>query len=355
MEEGISQPTIRQAEILAKAYRRPFSVFFLPDIPRDFQPLQDFRRKNAKSLGTASTFIIREIQQKQTWISDLYQQNNEEPLPFVGKYSLRSNPQIVAKDILDTLQIHPQKYLLENPIREWIQKAESKGIFISRTGFIHTRLKLDNEELQGFAIADKFAPFVFINSDDWDAPQLFTLLHELAHIWIGTSGISNEIEPELKHKDKLHPIELFCNEVSANALMPAAIMKSLDDSVFSSSNEVFKEARRFGVSSFAFLFRAFNLEMILADKYRKLKKEADIAFQAFLVKEEERKAVQKAKQKEKPGGPDHYLLLTNKNSHLFTKIVIEAFRGGFIQPTQASTLLNTQVNNFPKLEAFLYK
>jgi len=59
-EEGISQPTIKQAEVLAKAYRRPFALFFLPEIPRDFQPLQDFRRKNAKLLGTASVFIIRE-------------------------------------------------------------------------------------------------------------------------------------------------------------------------------------------------------------------------------------------------------------------------------------------------------
>ena len=50
-----------------------------------------------------------------------------------------------------------------------------------------------------------------------------------------------------------------------------------------------------------------------------------------------------------------YMLLVNKNSHLFTKVVMDAFRGGFIQPTQASSLLNTQINNFSKLEAFLHK
>src|ERR1700712_343124 len=63
-EEGVTQPTIKQAETLAKAYRRPFALFFLPEIPRDFQPLQDFRNKNAKALTTSSIFIIREIQQK---------------------------------------------------------------------------------------------------------------------------------------------------------------------------------------------------------------------------------------------------------------------------------------------------
>lgn len=351
-EEGLSQPTIKQAEILAKAYRRPFSLFFLPDVPRDFQPLEDFRRKTAKQLGTASVFIIREIQQKQAWISDLYRENNEDKLLFVGKYSIRSNPQVVAKDILDTLNIQPQIYSTENPIKEWIEKAESKGIFISRTSFIHSKLKLDNEELQGFTIADEYAPFVFVNSDDWDAPQLFTLVHELAHIWIAKSGVSNEIEPGLKNKDKLHPVELFCNEVAANALMPFSIMKGLDDSVFSSSKEVFRAAKKLGVSSLAVLFRALSLEIISLDKYRKLKKDADADFREFLIREEAKKVKQKEK---KQGGPNYYMLLVNKNSHLFTKVVMDAFRGGVIQPTQASSLLNTQINNFSKLEAFLHK
>ena len=143
-EEGTSQPTIKKAETLAKAYRRPFALFFLPDVPRDFQPLQDFRRKNSKELGTASIFILREIRQKQAWISELYLENDESPLEFVGKYSVNSNPEIVAKNILETLQINPLSYISDNPIKEWIDKAEAKGIFISRTSFIHSRLKLDS-------------------------------------------------------------------------------------------------------------------------------------------------------------------------------------------------------------------
>lgn len=350
-EKGETQPTIKQAEALAKTYRRPFALFFLPEIPGDFQPLQDFRRKASKPLSTASIFIIREIQQKQAWISDIYKDDNYQPLPFVGKFSVHDNPQQVAENILDTLQIDPQNYLADNPIKEWIDKAESNGIFISKTSFIHSRLKLDSEEIQGFTIADQYAPFVFINSDDWNAPQLFTLVHELAHVWIAESGISNEVEPELKHKDKLHPIELFCSEVAANALMPTVVMNCLEMSVFDSSKNVFKTSKKLGVSSFAFLVRAFNLALISLDRYRKLKKEADTEFQAFVQREEERKA----KQKKREGGPKYYLLLLNKNSRLFTQTVLDAFKGGSIEPTQASSLLNTQVNNFSKLEASLYE
>jgi len=352
-EAGASQPTIRQAQTLAKAYKRPFALFFLPEIPRDFQPLQDFRKSGSKALTTSSIFIIREIQQKQAWISDVYSENQEEKLPFVGRFSINDNPQKVAQDILTTLKINPASYKTDNPIKEWIGSAETNGIFISRTSFIHSRLKLDSGELQGFAIADPHAPFIFVNSEDWNAPQLFTLVHELAHIWIAETGISNEVEPDLKHKDKFHPVELFCNEVAANVLMPKEIVLAFDSSSFQMSKDVFKIAKQLGVSSFALLVRALNLNIISTTAYQKLKKQADIDFADYLKSEAEKKARQK--KKDKPGGPDYFLLQLNRNSRLFTQTVLDAFRGGFIEPTLASNLLNVQVNKFQKLESQLIR
>jgi len=348
-EAGTNQPTIRQAQTLAKAYKRPFALFFLPEIPRDFQPLQDFRKSGSKVLTTSSIFIIREIQQKQAWISDVYEENQEEKHSFVGRYSIKDSPEIVAKDILDTLKINPASYKSDNPIREWIYAAEKNGIFVSRTSFIHSRLKLDSEELQGFAIADPYAPFVFVNSEDWNAPQLFTLVHELAHIWIAETGISNEVEPDLKHKDRFHPVELFCNEVAANALMPKELISSFDTSALHTSYDVFKVAKQLGVSSIAFLIRALNLNIISTPVYHKLKKEADKEYAEYLKREAERKV----RQKDKPGGPNYFLLQLNRNSRLFTQTVLDAFRGGFIEPTLASSLLNVQVNKFQKLESQL--
>jgi len=350
-EDGTTQPTIRQAQTLAKAYKRPFALFFLPEIPRDFQPLQDFRKSGSKELTTSSVFIIREIQQKQAWISEVYADNNEGKLSFVGKYSIKDNAEAVAEDILKTLQINPAEYNSDNPIKKWTDAAESNGIFVSRTSFIHSRMKLDSQELQGFAIADKYAPFVFVNSDDWNAPQLFTLVHELAHIWIAETGISNEIDPEIKKLNKFNPIELFCNEVAANALIPKKLIASFDSSLYQNPQNVFKTAKAFGVSSFAFLIRAFNLNLISPTSYHSLKNQAGVNYQLFLTKEEERKAALKFKQKENPDGPNPYLLRLNKNSRLFTQVVLDALRNGFVQPTQASFLLGTPVSNFHKLEA----
>jgi Zn-dependent peptidase ImmA (M78 family)/transcriptional regulator with XRE-family HTH domain len=348
-EAGTSQPTIKKAQTLAKAYKRPFALFFLPNIPRDFQPLQDFRRSDSKSLSTGSVFIIREIQQKQAWISESNKENGESRFPFVGRFSIKDNPADVANDILKTLNISPGKYANGNAMKEWIDKAELKGIFISRTSFINSHLTLDSNELQGFAIADAHAPFVFINSEDWAAPQLFTLVHELAHLWIAATGISADVEPTIQKLDKLHPIELFCNEVAANALMPSHLLTNFARNI--SATQTFNIAKTFGVSSFALLVRTLHLNLISIDQYRSLKNAADADFKAFLVREAEKKA----KQKESVGGPSYYLLQIQKNSRLFTQTVLDAFRGGNLEPTQASSLLNVKINHFHNLEAQLYK
>jgi hypothetical protein len=108
-----------------------------------------------------------------------------------------------------------------------------------------------------------------------------------------------------------------------------------------------------GVSSFALLVRALNLNIISPPAYHKLKKQADIDFADYLKKEAEKKARQK--EKDKPGGPNYFLLQLNRNSRLFTQTVLDAFRSGFIEPTLASNLLSVQVNKFQKLESQLIR
>ena len=347
-EEGISLPTIKQAKTLAKAYKRPFALFFLPEIPQDFQPLQDFRKSGAKPLSTSSIFIIREIQQKQAWISDFYAENQENKLPFVGRFSVKNKPQQVAQDILTSLKMNPPAYQTNNPIKEWINAAETNGIFISKTSFIQAGLKLDLEELQGFAIADAYAPFVFINSNDWNSSQLFTLVHELAHIWIAQTGLSNQIESELEHKDKFHPVELFCNEVTANVLMPKEFFLKLDSLLFQDFQEIVKIAKQLGVSSYALLVRALNLKVITHTVYQQVKNQLDNNYNTHLQKA-------KQTQQNKQGKPNYFLLQLNRNSKLFTQTILDAFRGGLIEPTMASNLLNVKVNKFSKLESILYR
>lgn len=350
-EEGKSFPTMNQAKNLAKKYRRPFAILFLPDIPKDFYPLQDFRKKGSTPLSTSSLFIIREIQQKQSWVRDLYVESDESKLPFVGKFSIKDKPENVARDILETLNIQPGKYITRNPLKEWIEAAETQGIFVSRTSFIHSRLKIDPNELQGFAIADEYAPFVFINSKDWNSSQLFTLVHELAHIWIVESGISNQIEQVAQNRSKYHPVELFCNEVAANVLMPASEMRNFNNKILENPSKVFNSYKRLGVSTLALLFRLKKLNLISSKKYFSLKKTATYEFETFLKKQVEASE----KKKEDKGGPNYFLLQMNRNGRLFTQTVLDTFKNGIVEPALASSLLNVKINKFQKLEAQMYK
>lgn len=313
-------------------------------------PLQDFRRKTAGALTTAAVFIIREMQQRQAWVRDFYEENGESPLSFVGRFTMRHSPVIVAKDILRELEIDPAHYQPGNPMKEWISKAEAKGIFISRASFINSHLLLNREEFQGFTIADPLVPFVFINSDDWDSAQLFSLVHELAHIWINQSGISSEVAPENMQPDHQHPVEIFCNQVAAQALLPADIVTALPEGTFDNITEVYIKARHYGVSSFALLVRGLELKRISHSRYRELRRNADKAYQEYLHQQQEKKK----RQKEQGGGPNPYRLLANRVGHLFARSVLDAFHSGAIQPTQASSLLNTHVNHFTKLEEFVF-
>ena len=349
-EKGESQPTINQAMKLANKYQRPFALFFLPEAPIDFQPLKDFRKKDSFELTTGTVFIIREIQKKQTWISETIRESEGEKLSFVGKYSIKDKPSKVAQDILATLSIEPPKYGDSTPLKKWIEQSEANGIFISRASFIHSRLKIIKDEIQGFAIADQYAPFVFINSSDFPAPQLFTLVHELAHIWTAQTGMSNFIEPEIKDIRKFHPVELFCNSVAANALMPHSVVSSLPYDTFNSNKNIFAAAKTLGVSSFALLYRALNLNLVTQANYKSLKKESDKNYKEFLI----RHALQKEKQKNREGGPSPYLMRLNRNGRLFTQIVLDKYNGGNIPPTLASSLLNVQTNKFNKLIESMY-
>jgi Zn-dependent peptidase ImmA (M78 family) len=211
-------------------------------------------------------------------------------------------------------------------------------------------LTLDSSEIQGFAISNDYAPFIFINSKDWGAAQLFTLVHELAHIWIAQTGISNDIESINNLKGVNHPVEAFCNEVAANALIPLEYISDIRNHI-TTPEIVYQYSRKLGVSSYAFMIRALKVNLISIDEYSILKAQAEAGFQEYLEKEKEKKA----KQKEKDGGPSPYLLRLNKNGRLFTQIVLDAYKGGFVDPNIASFLLNTPTNKFPKLEAQLYK
>jgi Zn-dependent peptidase ImmA (M78 family) len=266
-------------------------------------------------------------------------------LPFSGKYNIKHDPAVVAADIRKTLGIS-LKDKPDKPLKYWITKVEEKRIFIALSSNFHTRLKLNSDVFKGFAIADAFAPFIFLNSDDWDQGQLFTLVHELAHIWIGVSGISNDtglIVPP----PGLHPVEKFCNEVAMHALLPEEDVKTfLPEKGDVEFKHIVKGSRRLGVHHRSMVLRLKSLD-IIGENSNELLKTADNAWKDFLDKE--------ARKPKSSGGPNYYVMVLRRNSKSFANVVMDNYKRGKIPGEVASRLLNVREANFGKLETYVYK
>jgi len=251
-EKGEDYPSINQLEKLSKLYRRPIAIFYLPEPPSDFQTLRDFRKSTYyKEYSTALTFIIRDIQSKQSWLSDFLKEEGENQLDFIGRFNSKSSVEEISSDILKTLNINPIEKT-QDILKYWVEKIEQKRIFVSLSSNIHSHLKIDIDEVKGFAISDKYAPFIFVNSADGKNSQLFTLLHELTHLWINESGVSSfDIIDFRNSKDlkKIDPIEVLCNRVTAEILMPkASVISFSKDYKTITSSVVEKIAKEMRVS-----------------------------------------------------------------------------------------------------------
>lgn len=345
-ETGEALPSLAQAEKMSKLYRRPLAVFFLPVPPKDFETLRDFRgRKSNQDYSPALNFMIRDILARQVWISEIREEEGEEPLDFLGKFSIGNTETEVATDILNLLS-PPEDPINRNDLREWIKRVEKKGIFVSISGSYTSKLPIDIEDARGFAAFDRYAPFIFINGRDYPNSQLFTLAHELAHLWIGESGVSdiNLYEQSGISRDSYANSETFCNRVAANVLMPAEkLFGKISDFNISQPGDVEKLSKEFGVSSYALLIRLFELNALSREVFFSLKEDISAKFKRVSSKEE----------KEASGGPDYYRVMIRKNSRLFTKTVYSLYKGGRILGSEASDMLGIKIDRFSKLNSHL--
>lgn len=343
-ELGNDFPTINQAEKLAKIYNRPLAVFYLPQPPKDFQTLRDFRRQGSEKFSTSLIFIIREIQEKQNWLKEFFQEIGAERLSFIGKFSTKNSIKEISADIRKTFGINNYNGI-NNILKYWIDKAEQNRIFISQTSSLHSYMKLEVEEVRGFTIADEIAPFIFINSRDADTANLFTLLHEIAHLWINESGVSNinNIDFRDNQSNFYDPIEIFCNKIAAETLMPENEIKTIIKKA-PTDEEIKRLAKQYGVSKIAFSTRLVNLNLISNNAYEKIKNQY---YDDLLYYE--------LNKKQQKGAPDWYLLRLRRNGRNFSNIIISNYKSGQITGTDASSLLGVKINNFTKYENQLYK
>jgi Zn-dependent peptidase ImmA (M78 family)/transcriptional regulator with XRE-family HTH domain len=341
--KGEAHPPFPKAQELAKILRIPFGFLFLSEPPTIELPLPDFRGRRASSTPTLELLeLLNDILVKQDWYRDYARAEGLPRLPFVGSFSTRHKVADVAADIRSRLNVSDDLRRTAATWSAYVTKlsanAEANGILVMRTSVVGhaTRKKISRSEVQGFAIADNRAPLIFVNSDDFKTAQVFTLAHELAHIWIGKSAISNpdEAEPEqdVPVASPSQTIELFCNRVATEVLVPRQEFLAAWANVRSPDTSLEQLARRFWVSTLVILRRAHELGK-LTDKH----------FFALLASERDKQT------KEPAGRGDFYKNVTARMSPKFTNAVLSEVNQGRILLLDAARLLGVKVPTLIKV------
>jgi Zn-dependent peptidase ImmA (M78 family) len=272
-EQGTTKPTLKQIERFASVVHAPLGYLFLQVPPIENIPIPDFRMVGNAHIGHPSPDLLETIylsQQRQEWYQEFSRSMHETPCSFVGSVVLDDDVVNVAEKIRSTLGVTTEgRRKLPNweyALRQFIAQADDAGILVMVSGVVgsNNRRKLDHREFRGFALSDEFAPLVFINGADTKAAQMFTLAHELAHIWLGKTGLS-DVGPATFPSNV---IEKWCNQVAAEVLVPLATLKSEYHPNVDLSNEVSRLAKVFKVSTLVIIRRIYDASFIAKENFQ---------------------------------------------------------------------------------------
>ncbi len=228
---GEAQPTLKQLENFAKAAYVSVGYLFLRDPPEEKLPIPDLRTVGSRGVRRPSPDLLDVIylcQRRQSWYQDYAESVGEEPRRFVGSAKLTSRAEQVAAEMRDQLGFKVEERrkfgTWEEARRQFIAQAEDAGVLVMVSSVVgsNSHRKLDPDEFRGFDLADKLAPLVFINGADTKAAQMFTLAHELAHIWLGQSALSDVGASSARSEGD---VESWCNRVAAEMLVPQAELR----------------------------------------------------------------------------------------------------------------------------------
>ncbi|MBN1380004.1 MAG: ImmA/IrrE family metallo-endopeptidase [Gammaproteobacteria bacterium] len=266
-EQEEAQPTLKQLEKFAKATFVPIGYLFLPEPPVESVPIPDFRTFSGDAVARPSPNLLDTLylcQQRQAWYREYARGTRSDRLAFVGSADLGTPVEEVAGELRHLLgfDLEERKNLptWSEALRRFIAQADAMGVLAMCSGVVlnNNRRKLDPREFRGFALTDELAPLVFINGADSKAAQMFTLAHELAHLWLGQSALSNIDMAVLP----THKVERWCNQVAAELLVPIAALQEEFQASAVIGSEINRLARQFKVSTLVVLRRLFDAGLI---------------------------------------------------------------------------------------------
>lgn len=195
-EQGNASPAFNQAKNIAKKTHIPFGYLFLQMPPEVGMDLPDLRTIGSQSLAAPSPELLELVttmRERVDWYADHLRDQGVDKNPIVGRFNLETPVDEIVADIRITLgvSLNPQRCGEDEYFRLLVKRIEAAGILVMKQRTIRNYRPLSIDEFRGFAIDDPVAPLIFINTADIKSASLFTLIHELAHIWLGQGGISD--------------------------------------------------------------------------------------------------------------------------------------------------------------------
>jgi Zn-dependent peptidase ImmA (M78 family)/transcriptional regulator with XRE-family HTH domain len=330
-ESGDLSPTFKQLEAFAKVTHVPFGFLFLPEPPHIPMPIQDFRTVQNRHVGSISPDLLDTIysmQRRQTWLREERLECEARPLEFVGSARLADDPAATGREMRRFVGLEDgwtadvgTWHEAVNALRRAI---EGLGVMAVINGIVgnNTHRKLNVEEFRGFALSDELAPLIFINGADAKSAQMFTLAHELAHLWLGAAGSGLSGFPGIFPDGG--EVETFCDRAAAEFLVPEAELRACWPEVKREVSPFEVLARRFKVSPIVIGRRAMDLRLVDRKTFFDF-------YEAYIQKERKQK-------QDTVGGGDFYNSQNVRVGKLFALQVIRAAREGRIGFKQAYDL-----------------
>lgn len=349
-EEGDDQLTIAQLRDAARIYKRPFAVFYLPEPPRDFQPLRDFRRvpdAETKRLSPELQESIRRAHSQREAALEL-RELTDEPTRLAPKLDLASkDPEAFGAAARKLLGVGlGAQFDWATPGRAlagWTAALEDLDVMVLQAQSIETN------EMRGFSISEETLPVVVLNGADAPRARLFTLLHEYAHVLLRASGVCDLHEGRgAKPGDDL---EVFCNRVAAAILLPADVFRADPRVAAAPSNGEWPEetlralSQRYGVSREVVVRRLYSLGLTTWDFMRAKTDDYRALYAEWRAREREKKR----------RGPGWHQIHVRDLGRPYVRLALDAYHRDDINASELAGYLEVKLNNLPALEEELVR
>jgi Zn-dependent peptidase ImmA (M78 family) len=343
-ESGAEKPTLRQLEALAKATLTPLGYFFLPEPPEDRLPIPDFRTVADTPVRRPSPNLLETVQimqRRQAWMREFLIEEGHPPLPFVASAQSTNGSLSVAGEMREVLRIDAgwaqRQHTWSDALRELRRTIEHAGILVVANGVVgnNTHRKLDPSEFRGFVLADEYAPLIFVNAADGKAAQMFTLAHEVAHLWFGQSAVFDlrDLQPA---NDE---VEKACNRVAAEFLIAEQELRACWPEVKREPDRFQAVARHFKVSTLVAARRALDLRLMTKAEF--------LEFYRRYQADERRQAAKKA------SGGDFFATQDVRVGRRFAGAVVQAAKEGRLLYRDAYDLTGLYGKSFDRYAATL--